>query len=82
MSYTITSDIGTVFSWDRVAVAGITSNTGSGSVAAITETLTNSNVTSTNVTYVINSTGPAPGNCASVDEDLIVTIVLDNKRLF
>ncbi|XP_022710811.1 mucin-5AC-like, partial [Varroa jacobsoni] len=67
-TYTITSDIGSTYSWSRASVANITPSTGSGTGSSITETLTNQTIGTANaaditVNYVIVPTSTA-GSCA------------------
>ena len=45
---------GTTYSWSRATVAGVAPASSNGTGVAINETLTNSNATTTNVTYVFN----------------------------
>ena len=70
--YTATADSVVTFSWTRVPKAGITSpGTGSGSGAAIDETLYNSTSSDLTVTYKITMT--TLSSCA-VTQDVLVTV--------
>jgi len=71
-NYTPTSTIsGTTYSWTRTLPSGVTgsgNNTGTGNIG---QTLTNSNPTNAQVTYVVRST--APNGCFR-DQNVIVTV--------
>ncbi len=70
-TYTATSSIpGITFSWTRAAVAGISNAAGSGSGAAITETLINTTAAPVNVTYTITLTN---NGCSHI-QNVIITV--------
>jgi uncharacterized protein (TIGR02145 family) len=73
-TYNITSSSSTPtpsYAWSRAAVPGITPATGSGSGAAITETLVNSTTSPVVVTYVIT---PTVNSCNGTVKNVSVTV--------
>jgi subtilisin-like proprotein convertase family protein len=66
-TYTATSAVGgTTFTWTRATVAGISNGAGSGSGAAITETLINTTAAPVNVVYAITLTANGCSNTQNV----------------
>ncbi|WP_084332126.1 M36 family metallopeptidase [Runella limosa] len=69
-----TATSGTTFNWTRAAVAGISNTAGSGSSAAVSETLVNTTSLPVTVTYRYALTPTTcPGNVITQDVNVIVT---------
>jgi hypothetical protein len=74
-NYTATSNIsGTVFSWSRAAVAGISNPAASSGDGIINEILINTTTNPINVTYVFTFTPDGCGQGGSVQQNLTVSV--------